>query len=58
MFSSVLPGSALSGHISGQIDFPSWLGQNSKRNKLHRLVQELHSHTSLRYLFIFQLLYR
>ncbi|KAB0797589.1 hypothetical protein PPYR_08582 [Photinus pyralis] len=41
---SVLPGSYLSGHVNAQIDFPSWLGKNSKRNKFVRLLGELQAH--------------
>lgn len=36
MFSSVIPGSLMSGYVAGQITFPSWLGRNSKRNKMDR----------------------
>lgn len=49
MFSTVIPGTVLSGHIQGQIDFPGWLGQNSRSNKMNRLAQEIQSHTRLRY---------
>ncbi|KAH8418453.1 hypothetical protein KR009_004359, partial [Drosophila setifemur] len=44
-FSSVLPGEHMSGHFTGQINFPGWLGKNSKANKRARLAQELHDHT-------------
>ncbi|CAG9576182.1 unnamed protein product [Danaus chrysippus] len=47
MFSSVIPGHHLSGHVSGQIQFPSWLGKNSRANKMNRLCQEIHAHTRL-----------
>ncbi|XP_032510865.2 replication factor C subunit 1 isoform X2 [Danaus plexippus] len=47
MFSSVIPGHQLSGHVSGQIQFPSWLGKNSRANKMNRLCQEIHAHTRL-----------
>lgn len=44
MFASVLPGFYMEGHMGGQINFPSWLGQNSKRGKFQRLLCELQSH--------------
>ncbi|XP_050354909.1 replication factor C subunit 1 [Nymphalis io] len=47
MCSSVIPGSVLEGHLSSQIQFPSWLGKNSRKNKMHRLCQEIHAHTRL-----------
>lgn len=34
----------MSGHVAGQINFPAWLGKNSKRNKLMRMSAEVHSH--------------
>jgi hypothetical protein len=48
MFSSVLPGEYMSGHVQGMIQFPSWLGKNSKQNKVDRMLQELQMHTRLR----------
>ncbi|CAH2069021.1 unnamed protein product, partial [Iphiclides podalirius] len=47
MFSSVIPGHAMAGHLSGQIQFPGWLGKNSRANKMRRLAQEIHAHTRL-----------
>lgn len=47
MYSSVLPGHALSGHVAGQIQFPGWLGKNSRASKMHRLCQEIHAHARL-----------
>lgn len=44
-FSSVLPGEHMSGHFIGQINFPGWLGKNSRTGKRARLAQELHDHT-------------
>jgi len=44
-FSSVLPGEHMCGHFTGQINFPGWLGKNSKSGKRARLAQELHDHT-------------
>lgn len=35
-YSSVIPGTVMSGHIGGQINFPAWLGRNSKTGKLNR----------------------
>lgn len=48
MFSSVIPGEYMSGHLSGQIEFPKWLGNNSKRGKFDRLSQEIQLHTRLK----------
>lgn len=45
MFSSVIPGEFMEGHVTGQINFPGWLGKNSKRTKRSRLAQEIHDHT-------------
>lgn len=47
MFSSVLPGDLLEGHFTCQINFPAWLGKNSRRSKFQRLLQELHGHMLL-----------
>ncbi|XP_059049083.1 replication factor C subunit 1 [Achroia grisella] len=47
MYSSVIPGYALAGHVAGQIQFPGWLGKNSRATKMHRLCQEIHAHTRL-----------
>ncbi|KAK7872824.1 hypothetical protein R5R35_006700 [Gryllus longicercus] len=47
MFSSVIPGDLMEGYMRGQINFPSWLGKNSRTGKLDRLLQELHVHTRL-----------
>ncbi|XP_039293527.1 replication factor C subunit 1 isoform X2 [Nilaparvata lugens] len=48
VFSSVVPGEVLKGHMGGQINFPAWLGKNSSKNKMDRLQQELLVHTRLR----------
>ncbi|SMN20231.1 similar to Saccharomyces cerevisiae YOR217W RFC1 Subunit of heteropentameric Replication factor C (RF-C) [Maudiozyma saulgeensis] len=47
VLSSVYPASKVAGHMSGRINFSSWLGQNSKTNKYYRLLQELQYHTRL-----------
>ncbi|GFG38063.1 hypothetical protein Cfor_02338 [Coptotermes formosanus] len=47
MFSSVLPGDFMEGHLTCQINFPAWLGKNSHRNKFQRILQELHGHMRL-----------
>lgn len=52
MFSSVLPGEYMSGQITSQINFPGWLGKNSKTQKRSRLAQEIHDHTRIRFVFI------
>ncbi|CAK9821609.1 Replication factor C subunit 1 [Anthophora retusa] len=46
-YSSVIPGTLMSGHIGGQINFPAWLGRNSKANKFDRLIQEITMHARL-----------
>lgn len=48
MFASVIPGQLMEGHVGGQIQFPSWLGKNSRQNKMDRLLQELQIHMRLR----------
>lgn len=48
MFASVLPGEYMSGHISGMINFPAWLGKNSTTNKISRMIQDLHLHMHLK----------
>ncbi|XP_030374533.1 replication factor C subunit 1 [Scaptodrosophila lebanonensis] len=48
VFSSLLPGEYMCGHFTGQINFPGWLGKNSRSNKRSRLAQELHDHTRIR----------
>uniref|UniRef100_A0A182RVQ9 Replication factor C subunit 1 n=1 Tax=Anopheles funestus TaxID=62324 RepID=A0A182RVQ9_ANOFN len=45
MFSSVMPGEFMEGNFTGQINFPGWLGKNSKSTKRKRLAQEIHDHT-------------
>ncbi|XP_053693430.1 replication factor C subunit 1 [Sabethes cyaneus] len=47
MYSSVLPGEYMEGSFSGQINFPGWLGKNSKASKRKRLAQEIHDHTRI-----------
>ncbi|XP_076289848.1 germ line transcription factor 1 isoform X2 [Lasioglossum baleicum] len=46
-YSSVIPGTVMSGHVAGQINFPAWLGRNSKSGKFDRLMQEITVHTRL-----------
>ncbi len=48
VFSTVRPASFVSGLMSGHTSFPSWLGQNSKMNKLVRYVKEIQSHMRLK----------
>jgi len=47
VFCSVLPGEYMEGFLTGQIQFPAWLGKNSKRSKIDRILQELQMHTRL-----------
>ncbi|XP_076625612.1 germ line transcription factor 1 [Colletes latitarsis] len=46
-YSSVIPGTVMSGYINSQINFPSWLGRNSKARKFDRMIQEITVHTRL-----------
>ena len=48
IFASVVPGQLMEGYLNGQIQFPSWLGKNSRQNKMDRLLQELQLHTRLK----------
>ncbi|KAL7636133.1 UNVERIFIED_CONTAM: hypothetical protein RMT77_013952 [Armadillidium vulgare] len=48
LYSSVCPGQYMEGHLSAQVEFPKWLGNNSKKNKFDRLSQELLTHMRLR----------
>ncbi|CDK28270.1 unnamed protein product [Kuraishia capsulata CBS 1993] len=48
LVSSVLPSSYVAGQIQSRINFTAWLGQNSKRMKFSRLLQELQYRTSIR----------
>lgn len=47
IYSSVLPGQAMAGRVAGQIQFPGWLGKNSRATKLRRMCQDIHAHTRL-----------
>ncbi|KAG7726831.1 hypothetical protein KL933_003114 [Ogataea haglerorum] len=46
VLSSVLPGSKVAGGMHGRIMFTSWLGQNSKKMKYDRILQDLQYHSS------------
>ncbi|GIY51458.1 hypothetical protein CDAR_377541, partial [Caerostris darwini] len=48
IFSSVVPGELMKGHLKQMINFPSWLGKNSNRNHMDRVLQELHVHMRMR----------
>lgn len=48
VFSTVRPASFISGAMTGQTAFTSWLGNNSKQGKLSRYVKEIQSHMRLR----------
>lgn len=45
VFSSVLPGEYMEGSLTAAVNFPGWLGKNSRANKRKRLAQEVHDHT-------------
>ncbi len=48
VFSAVRPASFAAGLMSGQTSFTSWLGNNSKQQKLTRYVKDIQSHMRLR----------
>ncbi|EEB13952.1 Replication factor C subunit, putative [Pediculus humanus corporis] len=43
LFASICPGYYMAGHFQGKIEFPAWMGKNSKARKLSRILQELHT---------------
>lgn len=45
-FSSVIPGEEMKGFL-GKPEFPRWLGQNSKKTKCDKMLQDLSRHTQL-----------
>ena len=48
VFSTVRPASYIAGLVQGRTQFTTWLGNNSKLNKLLRYVKEIQSHMRLR----------
>ena len=48
VMSTLYPASKIQGQITNRINFTSWLGQNSKRMKFDRIVQNLQYHTCIR----------
>ena len=46
-FSTVYPGQLLLGSFAGRIEFPKWLGNNSKCTKYQKIMGELCTHTRL-----------
>uniref|UniRef100_A0A1B6MVA5 Replication factor C subunit 1 n=1 Tax=Graphocephala atropunctata TaxID=36148 RepID=A0A1B6MVA5_9HEMI len=48
IFSSLVPGQVLEGHLGAQINFPAWFGKNSRQTKMSRLLQELTVHSRLK----------
>lgn len=53
VYASVLPGELMRGYMSQFPTFPSWLGKNSSTNKHSRIVQDLASHMSLKWVWTF-----
>lgn len=47
VMSSIRPSSFVHGQIAGRINFTSFLGNNSKKNKYERLLTDLNYHTKL-----------
>ena len=48
MFSCVIPSTLISGGMGQRIEFPQWLGKNSKYGRMDRMLQELKGHMRLR----------
>ena len=48
VFSCVIPSYYQHGSAMGQYSFTSWLGMNSKQNKVNRLLREIQGHMRLR----------
>lgn len=48
IMSTVYPAFEVAGQIAGRINFTSWLGQNSKRMKFDRIVQNLQYHSCIK----------
>lgn len=48
-FASVIPGEAMQGYFGSRIEFPLWLGKNSRQGKYDRILQELALHMRIRY---------
>ena len=49
VYNTLIPGELLSGHLTGRVEFPQWLGKNSSRNKTVRQVQDVQAHMRLRW---------
>lgn len=59
VYASVLPGELMRGYMGQFPTFPSWLGKYSSTNKHSRIVQELASHMSLKWVeLIYSFIYR
>lgn len=48
IFASVIPGELLTGYLNQMINFPTWLGKNSNRNHMDRILQELQMHMRMK----------
>jgi len=48
MFSCALPALYMDGHLTNQVQFPTWFGRNSNRQKRHRLMRQIGLHTHLK----------
>lgn len=48
VFSTVRPASFMSGAMSGNTAFTTWLGNNSKQGKMSRYIREIQAHMRLR----------
>ncbi|XP_074655987.1 replication factor C subunit 1-like isoform X2 [Tubulanus polymorphus] len=48
VYSTVIPGTVMAGHMTSQISFPGWLGKNSTTRKTDRIIQELNFHMRLK----------
>lgn len=48
IFASVVPGELLAGNLRQMINFPAWLGKNSNKKHMDRVLQELHVHMRMK----------
>lgn len=50
MFSAVMPALIMDGHMTEQLQFPSWFGRYSNAGKRQRLMRQLSYHAHLKLL--------
>lgn len=52
MFSAAIPALIMDGHLTEQLQFPSWFGRYSNAGKRQRLMRQLSYHAHLKFLKI------